>query len=226
MQLLYCVMLLVVSASAGRVRPEPHSDVTTPPPISPPPHDQLAYVARYLVHQLDWGMLATISARDSTVGDPFASSLSIADGLRGSGSGVPYFYQAPISMTTIDLMANPRMSLGITLAMTDFCTRMHYDQQSPLCSKVMLNGKWNIIMEDTDEENMAKEFLFSRHPEMEDWPANHDFHFAKMEMDSIRILDYFGGAQNIPIDEYLAANNFQEVVAKLYPEEVAKLDKV
>merc|ERR1712168_1376475 len=153
------LLLLVVAASAGRivnVEEAKPAEITTTP-INPPPHDELARVARYLVHQLDWSMMATISAREPTIGYPFQHSISIADGVE-TGTGIPYMYQSNMAMNTVDLEANPRMSMGITLAMTDYCKRKNYD-----------------------EEKSAKHYLFTRHPEMILWPADHGFFFSKCE---------------------------------------------
>ena len=46
--------------------------------------------------------------------------------------------------------------------------------------------------------------LFSRHPVMPDWPANHGWYFAKLNVTAVILLDYFGGAIDIDVDEYFS----------------------
>ncbi len=50
--------------------------------------------------------------------------------------------------------------------------------------------------------------LFSRHPVMADWPADHDWFFAKLAIQQVAVLDYFGGAKYVPLEEYYAATPF------------------
>ena len=44
--------------------------------------------------------------------------------------------------------------------------------------------------------------LFSRHPEMPDWPVDHGWYFAKLDISSVILLDYFGGAVDVDLQEY------------------------
>ncbi|KTG36415.1 hypothetical protein cypCar_00043133 [Cyprinus carpio] len=60
------------------------------------------------------------------------------------------------------------------------------------------------------EASVAKAALFSRHPEMIDWPADHNWFFAKMNITQVWVLDYFGGVKTITPEEYYRATPYQK----------------
>lgn len=62
-------------------------------------------------------------------------------------------------------------------------------------------------MNDTEAE-FAKKALFSRHPEMIDWPGDHNWFFAKMEISQVWVLDYFGGVKMVSPEDYYKATPF------------------
>ena len=45
------------------------------------------------------------------------------------------------------------------------------------------------------------------------WPDDHGFFFAKLVPESILLLDQFGGAADISLDEYLAGETPEEELA-------------
>ena len=51
----------------------------------------------------------------------------------------------------------------------------------------------------------AKKALFSRHPVMPDWPKNHGWFFAKLNITNVIVLDFFGGAITVPLEDYFNA---------------------
>merc|ERR1711962_295865 len=87
--------------------------------------------------------------------------------------------------------------------------KMGYDPEDPRCAHIIITGKILKLdaedPEDAEEYNFAHDGLFSRHPEMKTWPANHGWFVAKMEVENILLLDYFGGAKTIEIDDYMNA---------------------
>ncbi|KAM5293589.1 protein CREG1 isoform 2-T2 [Glossophaga mutica] len=168
------------------------------PPL--PPREDAARVARFVTHFSDWGALATISTQEGVRGLPFADVLSLSDGLPGKGSGVPYFYLSPLQQLAGDLQANPYATLTMSLAQTDFCRKHGYDPQSPLCAHVILAGTVTKVNE--TERDVAKQALFTRHPEMTSWPSSHDWFFAKLDITNIWVLDYFGGPKTVTPEEY------------------------
>ena len=52
---------------------------------------------------------------------------------------------------------------------------------------------------------VAREALFTRHPDMEYWPEDHGWFFCKLDIQNILLLNYFGGAITVPVDDYFAA---------------------
>lgn len=78
-----------------------------------PPHDQVARVARFVVHQCDWASLATISTHKPVVGRPFSNTFSVSDGPAGSGSGVPYLYLTRMEVSVQDLQVGRPVSGGL-----------------------------------------------------------------------------------------------------------------
>ncbi|AQK83431.1 Pyridoxamine 5'-phosphate oxidase family protein [Zea mays] len=55
----------------------------------------------------------------------------------------------------------------------------------------------------SSEADLAKSALFTKHPEMKDWPKNHHFKIFKMEIENIFLIDWFGGPKPISPSQYL-----------------------
>uniref|UniRef100_A0A2K5VT40 Cellular repressor of E1A stimulateds 1 n=1 Tax=Macaca fascicularis TaxID=9541 RepID=A0A2K5VT40_MACFA len=118
----------------------------------------------------------------------------------GAGSGVPYFYLSPLQLSVNNLQENPYATLTMTLAQTNFCKKHGFDPQSPLCAHIILSGTVTKVNE--TEMDIAKHSLFIRHPEMKTWPSSHNWFFAKLNITSIWVLDYFGGPKIVTPEEY------------------------
>ncbi|XP_066478446.1 protein CREG1 isoform X2 [Tiliqua scincoides] len=185
-------MLLLVGAAAGA--------------LGIPPHEDAARVARFVAHSCDWGALATLSAQDLPMrGQPFANVFSVSDGPRRStGSGVPYMYLTALDVSVRDLQVNANASLTVSLAQTSYCKNKGYDPQSPLCAHVIFSGIVEKVPNGT-EADFAKTALFSRHPEMASWPRDHNWYFAKLNITSVWVLDYFGGIKTVTPEDYFHA---------------------
>uniref|UniRef100_A0A8D0HSG6 Cellular repressor of E1A stimulateds 1 n=2 Tax=Sphenodon punctatus TaxID=8508 RepID=A0A8D0HSG6_SPHPU len=173
-----------------------------------PPHEDVARVARFVAHECDWGALATLSAQEPPMrGLPFANAFSVSDGPAGAcGSGVPYMYLTRLEVSVQDLQVNANASLTLSLAQTPYCKKKGYDPQSPLCAHVIFSG---IVVEvNGTEADVAKEALFSRHPEMATWPPDHNWFFAKLNITKIWVLDYFGGIKTVTPQDYFKARPY------------------
>jgi len=187
---------------------------------APPPHTEEAKLARYVVHYSDWASMATISVREPTKGFPFSNVISMSDGtLDGKSTGIPYMYMTDMEMSTHDLHADNRMSLVLTLAQGDYCIKQALDPQDPPCARVILTGSTSKIAEDSEEAKFAKEALFTRHPNFIDYPDGHHFYFAKMNIEHICLLAWYGGAKQLSTEEYFNAtltsnNDFQDFIAR------------
>eukprot|EP00088_Acartia_fossae_P031726 TRINITY_DN3253_c0_g2_i5.p2 TRINITY_DN3253_c0_g2~~TRINITY_DN3253_c0_g2_i5.p2 ORF type:complete len:306 (+),score=92.24 TRINITY_DN3253_c0_g2_i5:31-918(+) len=168
----------------------------------PPDHKQTAKMSRYLCHYSDWLAMATISTRGSLTGTPFASIFSYSDGPLGNSTGIPYFYMTNMDMSTHDLQKNSKASVTISLAQNGYCRVHSLDPEDPRCAHVILAGDVVKVPANSSEEAFAKEALFSRHPVMPDWPESHGWYFTKLNIDSVILLDFFGGAIDVPLQDY------------------------
>lgn len=55
------------------------------------------------------------------------------------------------------------------------------------------------------EIDEARRLLFARHAAMADWPSDHGFALFELHVDSVKLLDWYGGAHNVTAEEYFAA---------------------
>jgi len=172
--------------------------------VEPPPWDQYSKMARYICHSSDWGSMATIATRNPIQGKPFANVFSLSDGPVGNATGIPYMFTTPMEMSVIDLEQNPEASILMSLAQSDYCSKNDYDAEDPRCARLILNGK--VVKVTGKEADFAKEALFSRHPAMETWPADHGWFFAKLDINNILLLDFFGGVENVAVEDYFNAS--------------------
>jgi len=184
---------------------------------SRPPHWKKAVTARWMAQTLDWGFLSTISTRSeaSKPGDAFGNPYSFAD----ASTGVPYFYASDLDASMIDVFtaktAKPRASLVLSEAtITDpnwllrqYCAKGTFigDPENPPCARLVLSGKMVRLAANSTEEKTARAALFLRHPSFANYPAGHDFFVAKMEVDGVWLIDFYGGAGIIPPAEYFGA---------------------
>ncbi|XP_063608261.1 protein CREG1-like [Penaeus indicus] len=171
----------------------------------PPPHDQVAKVARYIVHTSDWATVATFSTQKVTEGFPFGNILSVSDGPIDKSSGTPYMYLTPLDFTAIDLEKDNRASLTMSEAQSDYCHKKDFDPEDPRCARILITGEIVKVENGTAEWGFAEAAMFSRHPIMKSWPTDHKFFFAKMNIMNIFVLDFFGGAAKVDINEYFSA---------------------
>ena len=93
----------------------------------------------------------------------------------------------------------------MSLAQTGYCRKMNYDPEDPRCAHVILTGEFVKLDSTSSEGEFAKSALFSRHPIMPDWPTGHHWFFAKLDIKNIIVLDFFGGAITVPVQDYFSA---------------------
>lgn len=76
------------------------------------------------------------------------------------------------------------------------------DVEDPTCWRITLLG--SVVPVATDRVEYAQKILFSRHPEMKYWPSNHGFRPYVLELAHIVLLDFYGGAKHIRVEDYYA----------------------
>jgi len=188
---------------------------------SRPDKAKKAQTARWMVHSLDWGVLSTISTR---LGDgmgtpvPFGNIYSFVDGSCEKSTGIPYFYGTYMDQSFSDSLENPTVSLSLSEAsFSSVCTdrdgleacalgTKYGDPENPVCARLTLTGTFVVLEEDSEEYEFAKESLFQRHSTMEKWPQNHGWLIAKIDIQDIWLIDFFGGATILSPEEYFAVD--------------------
>ena len=84
------------------------------------------------------------------------------------------------------------------------------DPESPLCSRLNMVGTFTNVS-GTSEGDTAQAALFAAHPSMTNWPASHGFFVGKLSIDSLWLINMYGGAAIIDTAEYHAAGNASAV---------------
>ncbi|XP_001600211.1 protein CREG1 [Nasonia vitripennis] len=172
----------------------------------PPAATNSALMARYIVNEAEWTSIATISVRENTKNYPFVNLVSLSDGLKGQGSGVPYIFVTPLDFTGQDLIKDQRVTMLMSLAQGDWCNQKGYDPMDPRCARVVLSGKIEQINEDHPDYKTAKTAFFGRHEWLAHMPENHHFYLAKLNIQTIEVLSRFGGIGYVTVDEYYGAS--------------------
>lgn len=173
----------------------------------PPPPEDAAKMARYVLHASNWTSVASISSRKEIAGHPFSNVFSVSDGADvESASGIPYFYLSKLEMSVHDWKHDSRGSMSVSLAQGNYCDANNLDPEDPRCAHVIFTGRMEVVKANSTEEAFARDALFKRHPEMSSWPDDHGWFFAKMNMSSILVLDYFGGVKTVTLKDYFNAD--------------------
>lgn len=191
--------------------------------------------ARWMVHSLDWGVLSTISSRlvdseNQTMPVPFSNVYSFVDGTCHQGTGIPYFYGTYLDQSFKDILHNNNAAFTLSEAyLSSVCLNSvsdennsksmkrkacqiglkHGDPENPVCARLTLTGK---LVEVTDpaEKEWALDALFQRHASMKEWPSDHDWVVGKLNLTDIWLIDFFGGASIIDLDDYFGADDLAE----------------
>ncbi|XP_014245307.1 protein CREG1-like isoform X2 [Cimex lectularius] len=173
-------------------------------PPRPPPVDEIARMARYVVHYSEWTTLSHIShqKKENISGLAMGRVYSIADGPYGNSTGVPYIYVSLFDGVPRDLKIDNKCSMTISLAQGNLCASRGQIAEDPRCPQVILFGNFVFLDKDTDEWNFAENALFSRYPMMRHWPKFHNFLFGKLDINKIILVDNFGGSKYPNIKDY------------------------
>ncbi|KAL0332002.1 UNVERIFIED_CONTAM: CRM-domain containing factor CFM2, chloroplastic [Sesamum calycinum] len=67
------------------------------------------------------------------------------------------------------------------------------------------------LLEGTSKEaEFAQTALFTKHPEMKDWPKSHNFQVFKLDIENIFMINWFGGPKPLTVEQYLHATILHE----------------
>eukprot|EP00536_Pseudo-nitzschia_multiseries_P007073 jgi/Psemu1/304568/fgenesh1_kg.160_\ len=177
-----------------------------------------ALTARWMAHSLDWGVVSTISTRFGGDGEvvPFGNVYSFVDGPCDKATGVPYLYGTYMDQSFADAKSNAIVSLALSeSSLPSVCANeaidscmlgtKYGDPENPMCARLTLTGRFVPLEDGSDEYNFAKRAFFERHPSMQSWPEGHGWLIAKIEIQNIWLIDYFGGATVLEPKDYFAA---------------------
>jgi hypothetical protein len=181
-----------------------------------PEKENKASTARWIAEELYYGFLLTLSKRTqgTSLGVPFGNPYSYA-----LVDGTPYFYLFMGDASAEDaLTKNGNPISTFSLSASSFGNvddpKSHEvaseqcnipaggDPESPLCARLVFTGKF--VNATKDEIAPAQDALFDRHPSMKYWP-DHGWFIAKLSIDNIFFLDFYGWASIIEPDDYFNA---------------------
>jgi hypothetical protein len=180
-----------------------------------------ALTARWMVHALDWGVVSTISSRLGDEGSPaipFGNVYSFVDGSCDTATGIPYLYGTYMDQSFSDTKSNDSVSLTLSeSSLSSVCPNGDIDScmlntafgdpENPMCARLTITGKLVALDDDSEEHKFAKNAFFERHPSMKAWPTEHGWVIAKIEIEDLWLIDFFGGATVLDPKDYFEARS-------------------
>jgi Pyridoxamine 5'-phosphate oxidase len=148
------------------------------------------------------------------------SSSSSSSSSTSTSTGTPYFYGTYMDQSFQDMQANAAASLVLSeAALASVCSATAEvplkactisnanwgDPENPVCARLVLTGHLLEVAPESDEYVMAQAAFFQRHPQMPYWPKDHHWVIVKLEIQDIWLIDYFGGASILSVEDYYAA---------------------
>ena len=183
-----------------------------------PSKDHPASLARWLLHESDYGVLSTTCADPlgwnagcAYVDGHITDVVSVADGNGTEHStGVPRFLIPIMDHTGRNLQKDDRISITFSEMALGTCPKSGPGStaEDPLCARVTMGGTLRRVENKSDPEYATSlAFLMATHPSMKAWMQKGDHGFAPylMTIHSICFLYEYGGSYNMSISEYLAA---------------------
>lgn len=192
------------------------TDTTVAITTAPPPFNQTAARARWLVYNSLWTAVSTVSIMLD--GKPWGNVRSVADGVGSNSSGLPFLYLPTPDPTAVDIRANAQATisfseaaLGERVVNGSICVGSDgpMDAEDPTCARIHLNGKLIPLTNNTTPDiPRAEASLGTRHPNAP-WLAEGGAHtggnYFTIELTSIDFLDMYGGPAELTVADYLAA---------------------
>ena len=188
--------------------------------------EEKAATARWMAKTLSWGTISTISENSSSgttpppFPQPFGNVYSFVDGSCDASTGVPFLYGSEMDPTFQQAAKNPLVSFTLSEASYDTVNGCSTDEggetikacaitangggdpENPPCARLTLIGKFVLLQKDSDEYKFAKDALFQRHPAMKNWPTDHGWLVAKIDVQEAWSISFYGEASVITKEEY------------------------
>lgn len=175
-------------------------------PNPPPSYKDYAKMGRWLVHNVEWTAMGTISTLPAIAGFPMVNVIAMADSEVGAKStGNIYFYLTMLDFTAQDLSKNNKLTALFTMDQDLYCSKRNIDPMEPTCARGMISGEALRVEKDSDEFIFATSAMISHHPASVNWLNTHNFFLCKLNISSICILDWYGGPHFVNVDDYFKA---------------------
>jgi len=172
----------------------------------PPPYTDYAKMARWLVHNVEWTAMGTISTLPALSGYPMVNVIAFADSEKEEKStGNIYFYLTMLDFTAQDLSKNNQLTTLFTMDQSLYCSKRNVDPMEPTCARAMISGEALRIPNDSDEFKFGTNAMMSHHPAAATWLNTHEFFLCKLNITSICILDWYGGPHFVDSEDYFKA---------------------
>jgi len=191
-----------------------------------PDHSDYAKMARWLVHMNLWGVIGTnrhspsgesntVAAAAASVA-PFTNVVDLSDGPMCHSSGRLLFYLTSLDETAKDASFDPNVSFTVAEAaiVRESSSSSNGGQQvigcgttddeDPTCAKLTITGK--LLPVPKKEANHVVNMIAARHPAIKTWPANHDFVPYELHIESLGLLDFYGGMHQVDVQSYFDVN--------------------
>lgn len=173
----------------------------------PPPHQQYAKMARWVVHNSDWTSMGTISTVPEIAGFPMVNVVAMADSAEGAKStGEIFFYLTMLDFTAKDLSKRNQLTALFSMDQSLYCSKRNIDPMEPTCARIIISGEALRVDKGSDEFDFATAAMVSRHPASRNWIETHDFFLCKINISRIVVIDWYGGANYVTTDDYFKAN--------------------
>lgn len=177
----------------------------------PPPWSEPAKRARWLAYHSLWASVGTVSVH--LHGKPWGNVRSVADGVGANSTGLPFLYVPTPDPTSIDIKANPSVTLSLSeaalserVAAGRICGGK--DAEDPTCARLHISGTIKALTKASDIAKAEAAFS-SRHP-LAPWLGGGGAHtggaYYTIAPTSLAFLDYYGGPAKLSVAEYLAAS--------------------
>jgi len=175
------------------------------PKIPRPNWTDYPKMARYLVHMNSWGTMGTTSI---ATGHPWTNVVDLSDGPMCNSTGRLFYYLTQMDETARDVTLNP--TVAFTVAESSIYALAKHgcgttDDEDPTCAKMTVVGDLKVVPVGA-EADYAIDLLASRHPQIKDWPPNHGFAPYELHIQSLNMLDFYGGMKNVSVSDYFGAD--------------------
>lgn len=120
-------------------------------------------------------------------------------------------YFAELMTLWKDIQTHPKVTLGffeagnMTAGGDPLCLpSADHDPEDPQCAKVHMTGTLRVLS-NVSASPEAKKMMFWRHPMMASWPAEHVWLTVAFDIETIDVLDFYGGAAPVSPQDYYKA---------------------